>query len=124
MVIGVGWYVFGDFVVVEQCFVLGYQVWIGYVDVYFLVGEVGGDVGQVLVVEVGQQVGYFQYGMFVVFDVMYLFEQVMFVLVGQFWEVWCWVVVICIVIGVVYCGFCLVCGGIVSGMGKVGQIQG
>ncbi|MNV79779.1 hypothetical protein D3C71_1733470 [compost metagenome] len=88
------------------------QFGIGGTHAAFLAGEVGGDIGQILVAECGQHAGHFQHGTLARLDIVQLFFEIALALAGQFREVRCQAVAVRIVAGATDGGLGLASGGI------------
>ncbi|MCY1423424.1 hypothetical protein D9M71_391350 [compost metagenome] len=108
----------------EQRFATGDQLGIGLADAALLAGEVGGDVGQVLIAHVVQQAGHLHHGTLTTLDVLHLLQQVALTLAGQLREVRRHAVAIGAVAGAADGCLGLSGGGITSGVGHTGHAHG
>ncbi|MCY1177523.1 hypothetical protein D9M73_178340 [compost metagenome] len=125
---GAGRHAFFQVATVEQRTATFDQLGIGSTHAAFLAGEVGGDIGQVLVAEGGQHTGHFQHGALARLDVVQLFFQVLFTLACKFREVRRQAIAVRIVAGATYSSFGLTSSGIpfdrLCGIGCTGDAQG
>ncbi|MOA27932.1 hypothetical protein D3C78_1488400 [compost metagenome] len=96
---GAGRHAFFQVAAVEQRPATFDQLGIGRAHAAFLAGEVGGNIGQVLVAECGQHAGHLQHGTLARLDIVQLFFEIALALTGQFREVRCQAVAVGVVAG-------------------------
>ncbi len=124
MAAGAGRHALIQLAATEQFFTPRHELGIGRADAAFLAGEVGGDVGEILVAEIGQQASHFQHGSLARLDVVQLFVQVTLTLTRQFRKVGRHAVAIRTMASATDGGFPLTGSGIAGGMGETGDPQG
>ena len=105
------------------------QFCVSRADRALLAGEISGNVGKVLITQVGQHAGHFQHLTLAVLDFVQLFEQVFVPLPSQLREVWRHAIAVGTVTSATYSGFCLTGSSIAHkssacGLGNTGDAQG
>ncbi|MNE55941.1 hypothetical protein D3C80_1508130 [compost metagenome] len=125
---GAGWQAVLDITAVEQGTATFDQLWISSADAAILAGEVGSDIGHILIIERGKHAGHFQHGALARLDVVQLFFQVLLTLACKFREIRRHAVAVRIVTRATYSSFGLTSSGIpfdrLCGIGGTGDAQG
>src|SRR5690606_31722242 len=124
MATGAGRHAFFQLAAAEQRFTTLDQLGIGSTDTHLLAGEVGGDIGQILIAEVVQHTGHFNNLAIAGLDVVQLLEQVALALAGQLGEVWRGAVAIGAMAGTTDSDLALTGFGIASSLSHSGEAQG